>query len=332
MRMKYSFIVPIYNVENYLKKCIDSLLAQTYGSFEIILVDDGSTDSSGAIADEYAEKYSEIIQVIHQVNTGQGGARNTGITVASGDYLLMVDSDDYVSENMLEILDGYLEKYNCDILIFNYIEVKKSGEQQMQYLHEESPYTQITPGQFILELAAPWNKVFRASLFQESDIQFPNRIYYEDLATSPCLALHANQIGAIDTALYYYVQRESSTMHSRDTQRMTDVCKAMEIVLNYFKKCGRFEQYHQELEYLTVSHVLIATIQRMLQVRYEYEKIRTLERFVEKYFCNYIDNPYIQEIINKPEYRRVKRIVEKKHFELFIGYVLRKIKNCIIKS
>ena len=330
--MKYSFIVPIYNVEKYLKKCIDSLLAQTYGGFEIILVDDGSTDSSGAIADEYAGKYSEIIRVIHQSNTGQGGARNAGITVASGDYLLMVDSDDYVSENMLEILDGYLEKYNCDILIFNYIEVKKNGEQQIQCLHKADSYTQITPEQFILELAAPWNKVFRASLFQKSNIRFPNRIYYEDLATNPCLALHAKQIGAIDTALYYYVQRESSTMHSRDTQRMTDVCKAMEIVLNYYKTCGQFEKYHQELEYLTVSHVLIATVQRILQVKYEYKKIRGLEQFVEQHFCNYIDNPYIQEMINKPEYRRVKRIVEKKHFQLFIGYVLRKIKNCIIKS
>ncbi len=330
--MKYSFIVPIYNVEKYLKKCIDSLLAQTYGSFEIILVDDGSTDSSGAIADEYAGKYSEIIRVIHQSNTGQGGARNAGITVASGDYLLMVDSDDYVSENMLEILDGYLEKYNCDILIFNYIEVKKNGEQQIQCLHKAASYTQITSEQFILELAAPWNKVFRASLFQKSDIRFPNRIYYEDLATNPCLALHAKQIGAIDTALYYYVQRESSTMHSRDTQRMTDVCKAMEIVLNYYKNCGQFEQYYQELEYLTVSHVLIATVQRMLQVKYEYKKIRGLEQFVEQHFCNYIDNPYIQEMINKPEYRRVKRIVEKKHLQLFIGYALRKIKNCIIKN
>ena len=330
--MKYSFIVPIYNVEKYLKKCIDSLLAQTYGSFEIILVDDGSTDSSGAIADEYAGKYSEIIRVIHQSNTGQGGARNAGITVASGDYLFMVDSDDYVSENMLEILDGYLEKYNCDILIFNYIEVKKNGEQQIQCLHKAASYTQITSEQFILELAAPWNKVFRASLFQKSDIRFPNRIYYEDLATNPCLALHAKQIGAIDTALYYYVQRESSTMHSRDTQRMTDVCKAMEIVLNYYKKCGQFEQYYQELEYLTVSHVLIATVQRMLQVKYEYKKIRGLEQFVEQHFCNYIDNPYIQEMINKPEYRRVKRIVEKKHLQLFIGYALRKIKNCIIKN
>ena len=330
--MKYSFIVPIYNVEKYLKKCIDSLLAQTYGSFEIILVDDGSTDSSGAIADEYAGKYSEIIRVIHQSNTGQGGARNAGITVASGDYLFMVDSDDYVSENMLEILDGYLEKYNCDILIFNYIEVKKNGEQQIQCLHKAVSYPQITSEQFILELAAPWNKVFRASLFQKSDIRFPNRIYYEDLATNPCLALHAKQIGAIDTALYYYVQRESSTMHSRDTQRMTDVCKAMEIVLNYYKNCGQFEQYYQELEYLTVSHVLIATVQRMLQVKYEYKKIRGLEQFVEQHFCNYIDNPYIQEMINKPEYRRVKRIVEKKHLQLFIGYALRKIKNCIIKN
>ena len=327
--MKYSFIVPIYNVEKYLPGCVDSLLSQTYDGFEIILIDDGSTDASGQIADRYAEKNPDKIRTVHQANTGQGGARNRGISMASGDYLLMVDSDDYVSERMLETLNHYLEKYDDDVLIYNFTEVNEDGSQHIQRLHNINSYARITSKQFILEAPAPWNKVFRASLFQKTDIRFPNRIYYEDLAVSPCLALYAEKIGVIDEELYYYLQRKSSTMHSRDTQRMTEVCRAAEMVLNYYRRHGGFETYYQELEYLTVSHVLVSTVQRILQVKYDHKKIRSLEQFVEKNFRNYIDNPYIREMIQKPEYWREKQIVEKKHINLFIGYALRKVKNCI---
>ena len=127
MEVKYSFIVPVYNVEKYISKCIDSLLAQTYRLFEIVIVDDGSPDASGNIADSYQSKYPGIVKVIHQKNTGQGGARNHGIDLAQGEYILFVDGDDFVVPNMLEIIDTYTGKYNNDLLFFQWetIEEKK---------------------------------------------------------------------------------------------------------------------------------------------------------------------------------------------------------------
>lgn len=115
--IKYSFIVPVYNVERYLKRCLDSIIAQTYHDYEAILIDDGSTDSSGQLVDEYALIYPDKMRVIHQKNAGLGGARNTGIEAAKGEYLIMVDSDDYISERMLETVDRYLIQYHNDILI-----------------------------------------------------------------------------------------------------------------------------------------------------------------------------------------------------------------------
>lgn len=329
--MKYSFIIPVYNVEVYLSKCLDSLLAQTYKDFEIILIDDGSTDSSGIIADRYAQRYSEIIHVEHQQNTGQGGARNKGILMAQGTYLIMVDSDDYVSEKMLETVDTYLLKYNDDILIYNFIMEEEDGTQIVQQLHAGKTYISISPKEYIFEAPAPWNKVIRASLFKETDIRFPERIFYEDLATSPCLAIYANHIGAIKDTLYFYRQRESSTMHSNDTQRMLEVCAAVEFVLKYFKQKGRYEEYYQELEFLTVSNVLCSTVQRILYVKYDYKKIQLLEQFVEHVFPDYQNNWYVKNCMNKAECRREKQIIEKKHFELWIGYVLRKWKRKVKK-
>ena len=146
-------------MEKYLNKCIDSLLAQTYKDFEIILVDDGSTDSSGRIADTYKQRYSEVMIVVHQINMGLGGARNTGISLARGEYLLMVDSDDYVSENMLQTIDGYLAQFNNDILCFDYI-VEEDGSQRAQQLYgTKVSYTPITSRQFILGAPSACNKV-----------------------------------------------------------------------------------------------------------------------------------------------------------------------------
>lgn len=335
--MKYSFIVPVYNVEEYLCKCIDSLLAQTYDDFEIVLVDDGSTDSSGNVVDSYFQKHADKILVEHQENTGLGGARNKGISLARGKYLVMVDSDDYVSNRMLEIIDSYLLKYDNDILIFNYIVEEADGNQRVQRLHDSEGYFQITKQQYIFETPAAWNKVYRASLFKETGISYPERIFYEDVATSPCLAIHASKIGVIEDALYYYIQRESSIMHTKNAERMTEICTAVKIVLEYYKQQDKFEEFYQELEYLTVSHVLCSTIQRILCVKYDYKKIKMLEKFVESYFPNYECNVYVKKAVFKPGKRKEKMIVEKKYFGLFIDYGLRKwakrfirmLKGCI---
>lgn len=320
--VKYSFIVPIYNVENYLTKCVDSLLAQTYKNFEIVLVNDGSTDSSGLIADDYAQKWPQFITVEHQENKGLGGARNTGIELSQGEYLLMVDSDDYVSEQLLETVDKYLLQHNNDLLIFDYI-VERDGIQK-ERLDNTDFYKPITSKQYFSEALAAWNKVYRVSLFKETGIRFPERIFYEDLATSPCLAIHAASIGVIKEPLYHYVQRGSSIMHTSDVQRMMEIIPAMKVVLEYYKQQGKFEEYYEELEYLAVCNILCSTVQRILSVRYDGSKIKQLEQFVRKYFSDYEKSSYIQNYLQQPGTRREKWIIEQRYGKLFLEYVVKK--------
>ena len=322
--MKYSFIVPIYNVEKYLRRCVNSLLAQTFSDYQIILVDDGSTDSSGFMADEYAQNYSDKVQVIHQKNAGLGGARNTGIEAAEGEYLVMVDSDDYISERMLETVDRYLVQYQNDILIFDFIMEEEEGGQTVQHLHGKTPYMQITNRQFLQETPAAWNKVYKASLFKDTDVRYPGRIYYEDIATSPCLGIYASNIGVISEPLYYYIQRECSIIHTKNTKRMTEICAAVKITLEYFKTQGKFEEYKSELEWMTVQHVLCSGVQRILLVQYDREKVHDLYQFVEGYFPEYLKNAYIKEYLAEPGHKRETRIIKKQRWLLFAESVVKR--------
>lgn len=322
---KYSFIVPVYNVEKYLIRCLDSILNQTYQNFEVIIVDDGSTDSSGSIVDIYKKKYPEQIIVEHQYNKGLGGARNTGIALAKGQYLLMVDSDDYISHRMLETIEQYLNKYDNDILIFDFVIEEEDGRQQVEHLHETTGYVQITQRQFLLETPSAWNKVYKASLFKNTDLRYPERIYYEDVAMSPCLAIYASNIGIINVPLYYYIQRNTSIIHTKDIQRMTEICTAVGITLEYYKKKRLFEQYYKELEYLTVGHILVSGVQRIVLSQYDYKSIVKLEKFVENYFPNYEKNYYVQRYPLKSGSKREKKIIRKRHLYLYMEYMLRRV-------
>lgn len=328
--MKYSFVVPIYNVETYLKRCVDTLLHQSYRDFEIILVDDGATDSSGAIADEYARIYPERIRTVHQENTGQGGARNHGIELACGEYVILVDSDDYVSEKLLEVVDDFIKKYHNDILIFDYWIAHDNGEKTVHHLQGTEKYVPVTAKEFVLENVAPWNKVIRRTLFQKTNVRFPSRIFYEDLATMPCLAIYAKQIGRISDPLYYYVQRESSTMHVKNVERMMQIQTATKMVLDYYTEQGKFQEYFQELEYLTLSHVFFSGVERMLEVEFDMAKIRKLQKFTEGYFPHYRDNLYLKQN-EKLLSRKERWIVEKRYRSLFLEYKAKSMAKAILR-
>ena len=137
----FSLIVPIYNVEAYLPKCIDSVLAQTCQDYELLLVDDGSPDHSGKICDDYAAKHPDKIRVIHQANGGAGAARNHGISVSTGEYILFLDGDDYLSANLLSELKKAMEKITADLYLFGAI-VEKDGKEVGQ-LHELIPCNRL---------------------------------------------------------------------------------------------------------------------------------------------------------------------------------------------
>lgn len=211
-------VVPVYNVQAYLPKCIDSLLAQTFGEIEIILVDDGSTDASGAVCDSYAERDSRI-RVVHQRNAGVSGARNAGIRLARGRYLGFVDSDDWVDRDFCRTLYRGATDYGADISICSYYEVGEQGmrcgasgdggdtvvydrREALRLLYEDS-----------LIRSYFWDKLFKRELFD--GVLFPeDHTVFEDMAIMYKLFYRANRIVQQNVPLYYYLLWTGSILHS----------------------------------------------------------------------------------------------------------------------
>lgn len=232
--MKQSIIVPIYNVAPYLRKCVDSLLAQDISDYEIILVDDGSTDDSGAIADElvHAFRLSPLasrlqLRVIHQSNAGLSAARNTGIAAAQGDYILFVDSDDYLQPNTLGTLLEQAERDNLDVLRFRYQNVRESGEAFAPYkdMTNYNDYSAVpTDGlTFLNERMGTqcyvWQFLVRREIVLEE--QFTPGIYFEDTDWTPRMLLRAKRVASTDLVVYNYLWREGSiTLSQKDNNKM----------------------------------------------------------------------------------------------------------------
>ncbi len=211
-KLLVSIIVPIYNVEKYLRNCLDSLITQTYRNVEIILVDDGSKDSSGDICDEYALKDSRII-VIHKENGGLSSARNAGLDIATGDFFMFVDSDDHVESQFCEKPLQLALKNNVDIVAFGYFKIRLDGR-KVEFKTDNPRIISPSEGVKILLTKTDtivdysWNKIYRRSLFDE--IRFPQGKVFEDQATTYLLFHKANAIYVSDDVLYDYYFRETS--------------------------------------------------------------------------------------------------------------------------
>ncbi len=211
--MFFSVIVPVYNVEQYLKRCLDSLVSQTCEDKEIILVDDGSTDSSGSICEEYAKAY-DFVRVIHQTNHGLSGARNTGVEHATGEWLSFVDSDDYVDIDMLEQLQGYILATDADMYRFgftrgNETEHKKSlicpKQHTITTFRSEQQQFQFYSDNYYLMLM-PWRGVYRHSIISEHSFRF------EDTLFNYQYFLHVRSLVSLPFAPYHYIRHEGSLL------------------------------------------------------------------------------------------------------------------------
>ena len=216
--MKFSIIVPVYNVEKYLPRCLDSVLDQEFDDYEIIAVDDESPDNSIDILNEYQKK-TEKLKIIRQKNKGLGGARNTGIKEAAGEYLIFLDSDDYISPKMLSSLNEYLKKEDLDILAFDCERVTESGQtiEKVSVKDYQDQYTSLNAKQYLLFEPTSCVKTYRRTLYTEHGIEFPEKLWYEDLATTLKLSAYATKIGYLKEVFYYYVQQPNSITHSTNT-------------------------------------------------------------------------------------------------------------------
>ena len=226
--IKVSVIVPVYNTEKYLKKCLDSLVQQTLEEIEIIVVNDGSPDNSQAIIDRYVKEYPQKIVAYCKENGGLGDARNFGIDHANGEYIGFVDSDDWVDKKMFQSMYEMAQKENDDIVICDFIEINdgwKSGHIAYGYRgdKETQPIEKYMFLLYSLEPATACNKIYRRSLFYIK--KFPIQ-WYEDVATTPILLSYANKIAYLPIALYYYRQVENSITKATRDMRTLEIMKA----------------------------------------------------------------------------------------------------------
>ncbi len=223
-----SVVVPAYNIENYIKKCLDSLVNQTYKNLEILVIDDGSTDGTGRICDEVARK-DERVKVFHRTNEGLSEARNFGISKARGEYVALVDGDDYVDEDFVKDMWEAIEEAGADIAICGY----NTKMPRRETILGREAVKRLLIQQENMEIVA-WNKLYRRRVI--GDIKYPKGEKYEDTLTTYKILAWAEEVVYVDKALYHYVVREGSIMGASKTEeRLAARERAAEEAIDYFK-------------------------------------------------------------------------------------------------
>lgn len=286
-----SIIVPVYQVENYIRQCVDSILAQTFTDFELILVDDGSKDGSGAICDEYA-MMDQRVKVIHKQNGGLSDARNWGLDQAVGNYFMFVDSDDYIAPMMVECLYKNIVNENADIVACNYLyffegDRKKDFSTNIQseiLSGKEIFYNRKNQRNYGIWTVA-WNKLYKRETLGK--VRFRLGKYHEDEFWANDIYQMDIKVVTISECLYYYRQRDNSIMGKKNIQRDFDILEAFQeriyIYLGKEKYTGQaYKVLIYSLEYLEESRRLVANSSEKRKFFQAKEQIKDIIKQLKK--------------------------------------------------
>lgn len=281
-----SAIIPVYNVETYLGPCIESVINQTYINLEIILIDDGSTDCSGYICDQFAQKDERIV-VIHQQNEGIAAARNRGVRQARGTYLFWVDSDDYVSPQIVEELYNNLLSNNADMSICNYTQGSerayqfKSQEGNIELFGYEKGLNYIYKShKFSFIMAASWAKLIKKSLYD--GLEYPVGKIFEDIYISHKLIGNCNTIVYTDKIMYYYYQWPKSILGKKLYIEKLDYLGAFEERIHFFRNLGLMELAEKaRIQYL---HALMWEYSRAKDILHNKDMVKHIKKEYRKYY------------------------------------------------
>lgn len=314
---KISVIVPVYNVEKYLSQCLDSIIHQTYKNLEIILVDDGSTDSSGLICDNYSQK-DKRIKIIHKCQGGLSAARNAGLKIATGEYISFIDSDDFIDKNMYSILINNTQKYNSDIVWFNYYNyyskkhfinssIIKNNDLYDLSSSDKIKFAKNLFYQYKMD-AHVWAKLYKRSIF--NNIKFPYGKLFEDIFVLLPILSNAKIISTIPDCLYFYRNRSESIVNQYFKQNIIKNIDFIEsriiLAINYknhfpnipesnlflfdvlktaFDTLYKFDNYHTQQKIIT--HLMSKLLKEKLPVKI---KLRIIRRYFYALFkeINYV--------------------------------------------
>lgn len=326
MEDKVSIIVCAYNIENYIERCLKSLIEQSYTNIEIIVVEDGSTDKTLYKIEKIC-KLDNRVKVITQNNSGAIEARKKGYNISTGKYILFVDGDDWIELNCIEILYKNIKKYDLDILCYGFDYAYEDSKLNRNY-YNSLGFEMIKQEKFIKDILlchmppSMWSKFIKKEFIEKNRIQFPNNITYaEDLAFSNSLAINMPKVGVLRENLYNYYQREGSITNNI-SEKIFDVAEATKFIKSQLEVKGIIEKYREEFEYCVYIHNFESRINNIYgQSKHAYSK-KLFEKWNEfkiditknKYYLNTIKeasiigklvcnvktkNYYIGTILNK---------------------------------
>lgn len=256
-----SIIIPVYNVEPYIKKCLDSVKAQTFTDFEAIIVDDSSPDGSIKIAMDFVASDPRF-KIVTRENGGLSAARNTGIEYAKGKYIAFLDSDDFIAPSFLEKLYNACEENNADMAYcgFTYYIYKNGLKKNQLFIvkdcvmeHDEA-VSRIISDHGLHSYA--WNKLYKRTLFTEHNITYPT-MYFEDVATSPKTVFYANKLAVVGECLYFYVKRQGSILSTMNVKKINDLLYSVMIVSNFLRRNCEYAPFEKDIKRIITKFKLV---------------------------------------------------------------------------
>ncbi len=288
--VKVSIIVPVYNVEKYIEKCLETLFNQTLKDIEIIIVDDGSNDNSMDIVKKFLsrEEIKIIIEnnnikviTLKKENGGLSDARNFGIPHATGKYIAFLDSDDYIEKTMYEEMYVLAEKENSDLVECDFYweyqnektgKIKLKEDKRIEYKTKEEALERIR--------VVAWNKLIRKEILDREKIIFPKGLRYEDIEFTYKLLPHLEKISYIEKPFIHYIQRIGSISNTQN-ERTKEVFDVLNNVIEYYKEKNIFEKYHKHLEYFYVRIAFCSSLSRMKKIQDKKIKEKCLKLTME---------------------------------------------------
>lgn len=292
MQVKVNIIVPVYNAEKYLRYTLDSLVNQTIDSYELIIVNDGSNDSSQQIIDEFKYKHPNIIRSYTKENGGIADARNYGLSMVNSEYFGFVDSDDLVEPNMFESLYNSAISNNSDVVFSNFYWTYPDYEKESK----DGPFSN-NKEILISMFATLWNKLYKTDFIKSLDIHFPTGYRYEDASFLYKISPYIGKWSYIDESFVHYRQTLGSITHNHN-DRVKDMIYVFDDILDFYKKKNLLEDYRNEVEYLFVRFFLGNSFLRTCQIEDKEDRKNTLDlsiRILNDNFPNWKKNNYLNK-------------------------------------
>ena len=287
---KISIIIPCYNVDKYIDRCINSLVAQTLGidALQLILVDDASPDNCGKMCDEYAACHANV-KVIHKENGGLSSARNAGLDIAQGEYIVFIDSDDFIRECYLEDLVKLAQQYHADLVACHFRKSEKfSGwedkDEIVVYRGEE-----VIDHRYVNDvvMTVAWNKLYHRKFFEEYGLRYPNGKIHEDNFLTPQILYWAKCMVITGKSLYFYRVREDSIVTGAFSEKRLDKLESMEYYLDFYQRIAKQDLYYRELDgYFRNLMSFYVLMSKADKKRYD-AKIQEVRQKLYQQFCSH---------------------------------------------